>query len=107
MAILNITYAGRSFDYGLVDDQLRDADVRRIAAEALASGLGGLRIDVRRHDLDHYVVDRFHGADGKLRLYLRPKVPFGAQSSAYGLRAAHAWFEAPWPAGPRALRGRS
>ncbi len=91
MAILNITYAGRSIDYGLVDDQIRDADVRRIAAETLASGLGGLRVDVGRHDLDNYVIDRFHGPDGKLRLYLRPKVPFGA----------------PWASGVRALRGRS
>ena len=29
---------------------------------------------------DYYVVDRFDGRRGALRIYLRPKVPFGAES---------------------------
>ena len=78
MAILNITYAGRSVDSGFIDDDVNDADVRRIATEAVRSGVGGLHVDLRRNAFEHYVVDRFHGPDGKLRLYLRPKVPFGS-----------------------------
>lgn len=79
MTILNITYNGLSADYPLdVDARLTDADVRRIAVEVVrAGGVRGLQIANLPEDaFDLYVVDRFHGADE--RIYLRPKVPFGA-----------------------------
>jgi hypothetical protein len=37
--------------------------------------------DVAERAFDHYVVDRFTGALGDARIYLRPKVPFGAASA--------------------------
>ncbi|MBM7118461.1 hypothetical protein [Archangium primigenium] len=71
MATLNITYNGLSSDVPLESDgPLADADVRRIAAELL--GLA------RADTFQHYVVDRFPGPRGEERIYLRPKVPFGA-----------------------------
>jgi hypothetical protein len=77
MAHLNITYNGFAVDYGHVDDRLSDADIKRVAVESLRSGLPGLRAQVGAHAFDHFVVDRIHAADGKMRIYLRPKVPFG------------------------------
>lgn len=83
MATLNITYNGLSADYPLdLDYRLSDADVRRIAVEVVRSGgVRGLQIANLRDDaFDDYVVDRFpaaRGAQGE-RIYLRPKVPFGA-----------------------------
>jgi hypothetical protein len=81
MAILNITYNGLSVDYPLQGDaRLSDADVRRIAVELVRSGgLRGLVIaNLPEHAFDHYVVDRFPNPHGGERIYLRPKVPFGA-----------------------------
>ncbi len=70
MAILNITHQGQSADYELeLDFAASDEDIRRIAVE-IAS--------VQQHAFDHYVVDRLRGPDGAQRIYLRPKVPFGA-----------------------------
>lgn len=82
MATLNITYDGVSVDYPLdVDYQLADKDIRRIAAELVRSG--GLRGLHRPHlspdAFRHHVVDRFDTPYGGRRLYLRPKVPFGAR----------------------------
>ncbi|MBX3216292.1 MAG: hypothetical protein KF850_29905 [Labilithrix sp.] len=80
MAILNITYGGRSADYPLeVDRSLSDRDVRRIAVEIVRSGgLRGLaRDNLGDRAFDHYVVDRFDTPNGERRIYLRPKVPFG------------------------------
>lgn len=81
MAILNVTYGGRSADVPWdVDDKLSDAEVKRVAAEAvreqpLRRTLGA---DPARAGLfANFVVDRINGPDGILRLYLRPKVPFG------------------------------
>ena len=79
MAILNITYKGLAADYRLEgDDQLSDADIRRIAAELVRSGgLPGLYIrDLPHNAFANFVVDRVHGR-GETRIYLRPKVPFG------------------------------
>lgn len=81
MAILNITYNGVSADYPVeVDYDLNDADVRRIAVEVLRSGdVAGIQarpLDERA--FDHYIVDRFRTPQGGERIYLRPKVPFGA-----------------------------
>jgi hypothetical protein len=79
MAVLNITYNGQSADCPLeLDGAVSDADVRRIAVELVRSGgLAGLRLPELRDDaFQHYVVDRFDSVGG-LRIYLRPKVPFG------------------------------
>ena len=81
MATLNITYQGQSADYDLaIDYAASDADIRRIAVEVVRSG--GVRgLSARDLPLDaftHYVVDRLRGPDGEERIYLRPKVPFGA-----------------------------
>jgi hypothetical protein len=76
-----VTYGGRSADVPWdVDDKLTDDQVKRVAAEAL--GEQSMRRALR-HDgvgpaaFAHFVVDRINGPDGMLRLYLRPKVPFG------------------------------
>lgn len=80
MAILNITYNGLSADYPLdMQYDLSDADVRRIATEVIKSGgVRGLVVnDLPSTAFDNYVIDRFRTAQGE-RIYLRPKVPFGA-----------------------------
>lgn len=81
MATLNITYNGLSSDLPLeLDGHVSDVDVRRIALEVVRSGgVPGLHIAQLREDtFNHYVVDRFRGPRGEDRIYLRPKVPFGA-----------------------------
>jgi len=81
MAVLNITYNGLSADYPLdVEYNLTDRDVRRIAVEVVRSGgLRGLAIaNLAERAFDDYVVDRFDTPQGGRRIYLRPKVPFGA-----------------------------
>ncbi len=83
MAILNITYNGLSVDYSAaIADNLKDRDIRRTAVELIRSGsLRGLHIAHLPDDaFDHYVVDRLGSASGR-RVYLRPKVPFGAEGS--------------------------
>jgi hypothetical protein len=80
MAILNITYRGRSADLGQpIDDRTADVDVRRIAVEVVRSGeLAGLYVPNLAADaFRHFVVDRLVDPDGLQRIYLRPKVPFG------------------------------
>ena len=59
---------------------LSDGDVRRIAVEVVRSGgLRGLSIaNLPERAFDDYVVDRFDTPAGGRRIYLRPKVPFGA-----------------------------
>ena len=79
--ILNITYQGQSADYQLgLDYTATDADIRRIAAEVLRSGgIRGMHVPHLADDAFRgYVVDRLRGPDGEPRIYLRPKVPFGA-----------------------------
>lgn len=81
MATLNITYNGMSSDVPLeLDGHVSDVDVRRIAVEMVRSGgVPGLHLAQLREDtFNHYVVDRFRGPRGEDRIYLRPKVPFGA-----------------------------
>ena len=81
VAILNITFNGLSADYPLeVDYALSDADVRRIAVEVVRSGgASGLQVpSLADRAFDNYVVDRFRTPQGGERIYLRPKVPFGA-----------------------------
>ncbi len=80
MAILNITYNGLSVDYKAnVADNMGDGDIRRTAVELIRSGqLRGLHIAHLPEDaFRDYVVDRLPTAGGA-RIYLRPKVPFGA-----------------------------
>jgi hypothetical protein len=80
-ATLNITLQGVSADYGLqIDPGMNDRDIKRLAVEVVRSGeVPGLHIgNLPDHTFDNYVVDRFDGVEGGLRLYLRPKVPFGA-----------------------------
>jgi hypothetical protein len=81
VATLNITYNGLSSDVPLeLDGPVSDVDVRRIAVEVVRSGgAPGLHLSNLQEDaFTHYVVDRFRGPRGEERIYLRPKVPFGA-----------------------------
>ena len=81
MAILNITYNGLSVNYHLdVDYALSNEDVRRIAVEVVrGGGLRGLSIpNLDARAFEHFVIDRFDTHEGGKRIYLRPKVPFGA-----------------------------
>jgi hypothetical protein len=79
--ILNITYQGHSADYDLeIDYAANDDDSRRIAVEVVRSGgVRGLHVaDLRDGAFDLFVVDRLRSTEGEQRIYLRPKVPFGA-----------------------------
>jgi hypothetical protein len=81
MATLNITYQGQSADYELaLDFATSDADIRRIAVELVRSGgVRGLYLPQLPNDaFASFVVDRLTGPRGEQRIYLRPKVPFGA-----------------------------
>ena len=81
MAILNITYQGLSADYELeLDFAASDEDIRRIAVEVVRSGgVRGLHVaELPFNAFDQFVIDRLRAADGAQRIYLRPKVPFGA-----------------------------
>jgi len=82
MALLNITYNGLSADYELeLDQHTSDQDIRRIAVELVRSGnVRGLRVPhLATGAFDGFVVDRVTGGRGEKRIYLRPKVPFGAR----------------------------
>jgi hypothetical protein len=81
MATLNITLDGLSADVPVeLERSINDEDVRRIAVELVRSGgVPSLRrTELREDTFQHYVVDRFRGPYGEERIYLRPKVPFGA-----------------------------
>jgi len=82
MTILNITYQGQSADYDLdIDFAATDADIQRIAVEVVRSGgVRGLHIpQLPQHAFQQFVVDRLRAPSGEQRIYLRPKVPFGAE----------------------------
>jgi hypothetical protein len=84
LAVLNITYQGRSADLAQpLDDHTADADVHRIAVEVVRSGeLAGLAIpDLPADAFRHFVVDRITDPNGVHRIYLRPKVPFGTPAN--------------------------
>ena len=79
-AMLNITHQGLSADVTIqVEPEVRDDDIRRIAAELIASGeVPGLPgAPIGPHAFAHFVVDRFKTRRGGLQFYVRPKVPFG------------------------------
>ena len=81
MAILNITYHGMSADVPVeLESKVTDQDLRRIAVELVRSGgVPGLHLaNIPVNAFQNYVVDRFDTPQGGQRLYLRPKVPFGA-----------------------------
>ena len=80
MAVLNITYRGVSADAPVdIGYEMTDDDVRRIAVELVRSGgVPGFELDLPDDAFDAFVVDRFDTTEGGERLYLRPKVPFGA-----------------------------
>ena len=85
--ILNITYQGLSADYQLgLDHDASDADIRRIACEVVRSGgIRGLHAPHLTDDAFRgYVVDRLRAPGGEPRIYLRPKVPFGASVAGGG-----------------------
>lgn len=87
MAILNITYNGIAADYSFdVDETINDSDIRRMAVELIRSGeIDGLHIaHISPRAFEHYIVDRLRTAQGKQRIYLRPKVPFGASLGPVG-----------------------
>ena len=80
VAILNITYHGTSADLPEeVDETLADDEIRKIAVEVVRSGhLPGLHIaNLDQRAFEPFVVDRLRTPEGKSRIYLRPKVPFG------------------------------
>jgi hypothetical protein len=56
-----------------------DVDVRRIAVEVVRAGdLDGLVVrDLPADAFRYFVVDRLTDPAGTVRIYLRPKVPFG------------------------------
>lgn len=86
MTILNITYQGQSADYDLaLDSTASDADIRRIAIELVRSGgVRGLHVPNLADDaFVGFVVDRLTSANGEQKIYLRPKVPFGADRCAW------------------------
>ena len=78
-ATLNITYNGQQGNLpDLVPYDLTDAEVKRIATEAVGQGIPGITADPNVNFTD-FVVDRFPSrADvPENRLSLRPKTPFG------------------------------
>lgn len=78
---LNITYNGVSADTHVnMAFDVNDRDVKRIAVELVRTGgVPGLQVrDLPGDAFDHFVVDRFDTPEGGKRLFLRPKVPFGA-----------------------------
>lgn len=83
MTDLNITYHGASTTIDVPGaDSMGDGDLRRTAIELVrhgieAPGTNGLYVpDLPASAFDDFVIDRFT-ADGRLTVYLRPKVPFG------------------------------
>ena len=82
--ILNITWNGVSADTEVdLDTRVSDRDIKRIAVELVRSGgVPGLYVrDLPSDAFDYFVVDRFDTPEGGQRLFLRPKVPFGARAS--------------------------
>ena len=86
MAILNITLNGVSADYPIeLDYEATDRDVKRIALEVLRAGEvpGMAARNIGDATFENFVVDRFDMPGGGRRLFLRPKVPFGAGGQAW------------------------
>ena len=75
MAVLNITYAGHSKDVAELDYATNDENIKRLADEIVRSDSCWDGMCIIPYPFENYVVDRF---DEQQRIYLRPKVPFGA-----------------------------
>lgn len=78
---LNITWNGMSADTDVnLELGVSDRDLKRIAVELVRSGgVPGMHVrDLPGDAFDNFVVDRFDTPEGGRRLFLRPKVPFGA-----------------------------
>lgn len=83
MDILNITYAGRSGDVPeVLAGSESDDDLRRYAVELIRAGtVVGLHVpDLAPDALDNFVIDRLPTLG---RVYVRPKVPFGATAPTH------------------------
>lgn len=66
-----------------VQYDLAEDEVRRIASEAVSTGLAG--ISPRQEDFQNFVIDRMPPRDGlPARLHLRPKTAFGADGETVG-----------------------
>lgn len=79
-ARLMVTFDGVQGDYpDLISFDTPDADAKRIAAEAIATGyIPGIR--AQNANLGDFVVDRWQAtADLPPRIMIRPKTPFGAR----------------------------
>jgi hypothetical protein len=79
MARLNITWSGQNGDNpDLVPWDSSDADIRRIATEAVCTGyVAGIPADPNV-DFTDFVVDRFPATDElPYRCFVRSKTPFG------------------------------
>jgi hypothetical protein len=79
--ILNITWSGVSADTEVnFGTNVSDRDIKRTAVELVRSGgVPGLHVrTLPNNAFDDFVVDRFDTPEGGRRLFLRPKVPFGA-----------------------------
>jgi hypothetical protein len=79
--ILNITWSGVSADTDVdFASNPSDHDIKRVAVELVRSGgVPGLHVGALPADaFNDFVVDRFDTPEGGKRLFLRPKVPFGA-----------------------------
>lgn len=80
MARLNITWAGGNGDLeDPVPYDMTDAELRRLAEEAVRAGLPGITADANVNLAD-FAVDRFP-ANAEIpypRVFLRPKTPFGS-----------------------------
>lgn len=88
MTDVNITYSGASATVDVPGaDSMGDGDLRRVAIELVRSGIeapgtNGLYVpDLPAHAFNDFMVDRFT-AEGRLTVYLRPKVPFGGGRSS-------------------------
>jgi len=102
MAVLNITHNGRSTDFPIdVQVALDDSDVRRVAIEVVRAGGHPLAAPgLPDGAFDDFVVDRMGGGE---RIYLRPKVPFGAGGRL--VIDGIPWAEEIFPSGRRDGRG--
>lgn len=83
MAILNVTYQGQSQNVAELAYDTGDDDIRRMAAEAMTLGPGTFR---------NFVVDRFN-VENRETIYLRPKVPFGAEPTRLFIGPETAWTD--------------
>lgn len=79
VAVLNVTWGGQNGNLAdAVPYDLSDAEIRRVAAEAVSSGaVPG--VSSGRADFSGFVVDRYPATEALPdRIFLRPKTEYGA-----------------------------